>query len=122
MLALWQHLTWKGSATGTIGNDSSNPSMMWTPNSPTSPLMTALNSSQPLLSMFALAPVAKAIKFELALSRLWSAPLVRLSNWMDSQTLYTVLKDVTGCNLNDSLKVFDTKTHQHSISLPSPLA
>ena len=52
MLASWWCLTWKGSAVDTIGNNSSNLSVTWTPCSQMSPLMTALSSSPPLLKQY----------------------------------------------------------------------
>ena len=103
MLALWWHLTKKGSATGTIGNDSSNPSVTWIPNSLLlSPPTTTSNYSQPSLSMSALVPVAKATEYTQALSKSQSAPSARHSNWTDSPTLHTALKDATGYNSKDS--------------------
>ena len=102
MLASWWRLTKKGSTTGTIGNDSSNPSVTWIPCSLLSPPMTASNYSQPSLSMSALAPVAKATEYVQALSKSQSAPSARRSNWTASQTPHTAPKDATGYNLKDS--------------------
>ena len=99
-LASWRRLTKKGSATGTIGNDSS--SMMWIPNSPLSPPTTASNYSQPLLSMSALAPVAKATEYVQALSKSQSAPPARHSNWTDYPNPSYCTKDATGYNSKDS--------------------
>ena len=101
-LASWRRLTKKGSATGTIGNDSLNPSMMWIPSSLLSPPMTASNYLQPLLSMSALAPAAKATEYAQALSKSQSTPSARHLNWMDSQTPHTALKDATGYNSKDN--------------------
>ena len=102
MLASWQRLTKKGSTTGTIGNDSSNPSVTWIPNSPLSPPTTTSNYSQPSLSMSTLAPAAKATEYVQALSKSQSVPLARCLNWTDSPTLHTALKDATGYNSKDS--------------------
>ena len=84
MLASWWHLTQKGSATGTIGNASSNSSMMWTTCLPTSQPMTESNSSPPLLNMSILVPVAKATMTKLAPSKSQYAPSARPSNWIDT--------------------------------------
>jgi hypothetical protein len=119
-LGSWRRITASGSAIGAIGDDSSNPSLVWTPCSPQSQQMSASNSSPHSLSGSGMATTAAAIASELAPFRSRYVPLARPSKWTDAPTLPTEAKANIGYQLNDKLKATDDKTPPPNTSSPSP--
>jgi hypothetical protein len=95
-LESWKRITKSGSAIGSIGSDSSNRSVTWTPCSPTSARPIALNSCQDSLSGSGGATTVKALECELQPYKSRSVPSERLSSWPVPPTLPTVARANTG--------------------------
>ena len=119
-LGSWLRIPKKGNATGSIGNDSSNPAMEWTPCSPTHLSTTDSTSSWRSLDGSGKVTTEKEIKSQLAQFKSRFVPSARPSNWMHAQTPPIAVKANTGYHYSALSKDTDETTHQHSPNSPSP--
>jgi hypothetical protein len=95
-LASWLRITKKGSEIGSFGSTTSLHSVVWTNCSPECQTPSASNSFLVSLTGSGGVTTGTALKSELARFKSRFEPSVRPSNWTDSQTLPTVVRESTG--------------------------
>jgi hypothetical protein len=120
-LGSWLRITTKGSAIGNFGQNSSSPSMEWTPCSPLCQTPTESTSFSASLSGHGQEITGTAIKSELAPFKSRFVPSARRSNWKDSPTLPTAAQGSIGCQSNAKSRRTAGKTPQPSTNSPSQL-